>query len=164
MATITLKGNPFHTNGDVPATGATLADVTLTSGGLEDTQLSKFSGTRILNIFPSIDTPVCSASVRKFNEKAAAIDGVTVLNISNDLPFAMNRFCGAEGIEGVHVLSGFRSDASKELGFEITDGPFKGLFARAVVILDGAGVVKYVELVPEIAQEPDYDAAIAALS
>ena len=130
---------------------------------MENVALGSFAGKRVLNIFPSIDTGVCATSVRKFNELAAKEEGVTVLCISNDLPFAMKRFCGAEGIERVQVLSGFRSDFAKAFGVEIQDGGFAGLMARSVVVLDENGNVVYTELVPEIAQEPNYDAALAAL-
>jgi thioredoxin-dependent peroxiredoxin len=117
----------------------------------------------LLNIFPSVDTPVCAASVRKFNESAAA-SGVAVLNVSNDLPFAQKRFCGAEGIENVTSASGFRDSFGADYGITIADGPMAGLLGRAIVVIGADGTVAYTELVPEIAQEPDYDAALAALS
>lgn len=163
MAEITLKGNPIHTNGDLPSIGqkapaVRLVDTTLTEVGLDD-----FSGVRVLNIFPSIDTPVCAASVRSFNAKAGSRDGVSVLNISADLPFAHKRFCGAEGLDGVVGLSCFRSNFAQDYGIEIIDGPLAGLCGRAVLVIDGEGTVTHRELVPEIGQEPDYDAALGAL-
>ncbi|MDI3285067.1 thiol peroxidase [Polyangium sp. 15x6] len=162
MATITLKGNPIHTSGELPKQGSAAPDFQLLRGDLSRASLASFSGKKILNIFPSIDTPVCAISVRKFNERASKI-GATVLNISEDLPFAQKRFCGAEGIDKTETLSAFRSSFGKEYGVEITDGPLAGLAARAVLVLDGDNKVVYAELVPEIAQEPNYDAAIAAL-
>ncbi|MFG0318800.1 MAG: thiol peroxidase [Planctomycetota bacterium JB042] len=162
MADITLKGNPFHTCGDLPAVGAEAPDCELIKGDLSAEKLSAIAGTRVLNIFPSIDTPVCATSVRTFNERAAAVDGVTVVNVSMDLPFAQGRFCAAEGIEGVENRSAFRSEFADAYGVRITDGPLAGLCARAIVVLDGAGKVVHRELVPEIAQEPDYDAALTA--
>ena len=163
MAEITLKGNPIHTSGELPARGTKvpgfrLVDTSMTEVGLED-----FSGVRVLNIFPSVDTPVCANSVRQFNEQAAGRDGVTVLNISADLPFALKRFCGAEGLDGVVSLSSYRSSFATDYGLEIIDGPLTGLCSRAVLVVDGDGVVQYTEQVPEIAQEPDYEAALAAL-
>lgn len=163
MASITLKGNPLTTSGELPAVGATVPDFVLTTTDLRNVSLSDFPGTRLLNIFPSIDTPVCASSVRSFNKEAGAKDGVTVLNISADLPFAHARFCGAEGIEKAVSLSTFRGRFLEDYGVTMADGPLAGLAARAVVIVDGAGVVKYAELVPEIAQEPNYEAALAAL-
>lgn len=164
MASITLKGNQIHTSGDLPAVGATCPDFMLTTSALQDVSLSNYAGKRkVLNIFPSVDTPVCATSVRSFNAKAAGQEGVVVLNISADLPFAMKRFCGAEGLEGVEALSSFRSGFAKEFGLEIVDGPLAGLCSRAVIVLDADNKVTYVEQVPEIAQEPNYDAALAAL-
>ena len=162
MATITLKGNPIHTAGDLPKQGGAAPDFQLLRADLSRASLSAFSGKKILNIFPSIDTPVCAISVRKFN-KLASEKGVTVLNISEDLPFAQKRFCGAEGIDKCESLSAFRSSFGKDYGVEITEGPFAGLTARAVVVLDEGNNILHAELVPEIAQEPNYDAAIAAL-
>jgi thiol peroxidase len=164
MAEITLKGNPIHTNGDLPATGSTAADFTLTAADLSDKGLDAWAGSKkVLNIFPSVDTPVCALSVKAFNAKAASKDGVVVLNISADLPFAQKRFCGAEGVEGAVTLSTFRSSFAKDYGLEIVDGPLAGLCSRAVIVLDENNAVVYSEQVPEIAQEPDYDAALAAL-
>lgn len=164
MAEITLGGNPIHTAGELPAVGAPAPAFTLTGGNLADVTLGDFAGKRVvLNIFPSIDTNVCAASVRAFNQKAGGRDDATVLNVSMDLPFAQGRFCGAEGIEGVTNASAFRSDFGDVYGVTVTDGPMRGLLSRAVVIVDGDGVVTYTEQVPEIAQEPNYDAALAAL-
>lgn len=164
MATITLKGNPIETSGELPAVGTQIAEFTLCSTGLADKTLSDFEGKLVLNIFPSIDTGICAMSVRAFNERAASLDGVTVLCISADLPFAHSRFCGAEGIENVESLSTFRNPTFEtELGLEITTGPMAGLCSRVVIVVDADRKVVYTEQVPEIAQEPDYDAAIAAL-
>jgi len=162
MATITLKGNPINTSGDLPKTGSAAPDFTLLRKDLSRATLASFSGKKILNIFPSIDTPVCATSVRKFN-KLASEKGVTVLNISEDLPFAQSRFCGAEGIDKCESLSAFRSSFGKDYGVEIAGGPFGGLTARAVVVLDENNKVLHAEMVSEIANEPNYDAAIAAL-
>ena len=163
MAEITLKGNPIHTVGELPAVGASAPGFQLTDSSLADRGLEDFSGVRVLNIFPSVDTPVCANSVRQFNAKAGSREGVTVLNISADLPFALNRFCGAEGLDGVDRLSSFRSNFAQDYGVEIIDGPLAGLCARAVLVVDADGKVIHRELVPEIAQEPDYDAALAVL-
>jgi thioredoxin-dependent peroxiredoxin len=162
MATITLKGNPIHTSGELPAKGSAAPDFTLTKSDLSRVNLQSFPGKKVLNIFPSVDTPVCATSVRKFNEHVSQ-KGITVLNISEDLPFAHTRFCAAEGLKQVEALSAFRSSFAKDYGVEITDGPLAGLAARSVVVLDESNKVVYTELVPEIAQEPNYDAAIAAL-
>jgi thiol peroxidase len=165
MATITFKGSPISTSGDLPSTGSPAPDFTLCSADLEDVSLSDFSGAPvILNIVPSLDTGVCQASARRFNEEAGA-KSVKVANISCDLPFAMGRFCGGEGLDHLLNLSAFRSpEFQKDYGVEIVDGPLRGLCCRAVVVIDAAGNVVYTELVPEIAQEPDYDAALASLS
>ena len=165
MATITLKGTPCSTSGDLIAQGESISDFHLTNSTLETLTLSSFSGnTIILNCFPSIDTPVCANSVRKFNEEAAALNGVKVLCVSQDLPFALNRFCSGEGIENVVPASAFRDkEFGKQLGILITDGPLEGLFARAVVVINDAGSVLYSQLVPEIAEEPDYAAALKAV-
>ncbi len=163
MAKITLHGNPFNTCGELPKTGTVAPAFKAT-----DTELGEFEytggGGVVLNIFPSVDTPVCAASVRQFNQKAAALEGTKVLCISMDLPFAMGRFCGAEGIANVKSLSAFRHpEFGKAFGVTITDGPLAGLFARAVVVIDGNNKVVYTQLVPEIAQEPDYDAVLKVL-
>jgi thiol peroxidase len=165
MARITLEGNPFNTVGELPAVGSQAADFTLTGTDLGDVNLSQFSGKKVvLNIFPSIDTPVCADSVRRFNSEASSRDNATVLCISADLPFAHARFCGAEGLENVISLSTFKSPAfGNDYGVGIDEGALAGLMSRAVVIVDESGKVTYAEQVPEIAQEPDYDAALAAL-
>ncbi len=163
MAKITLKGNPFHTSGELPASGASAPSFRLVAQDLSEAQLDTYAGkTRVLNIFPSVDTPVCATSVRKFNEQAAALKDTVVLNISADLPFAQKRFCGAEGLANVVTLSSFRSSFAGDYGVKITDGPLAGLCARAVVVVGPDGKVRHSELVPEIAQEPNYAAALAA--
>ncbi len=164
MATITLKGNPIETVGTLPAVGTSAPDFHLTGTDLGNKTLADFPGKRVLNIFPSLDTGVCATSVRTFNAKAGNTDGVTVLNISADLPFAHKRFCTAEGIEGAVNLSTLRDpEFGDRFGVRITTGPLTGLCSRAVVVLDGDGKVLYTEQVPEIGQEPNYDAALAAL-
>jgi thiol peroxidase len=164
MAEITFRGNPLHTVGELPAVGSPAPAFTLTGLDLSEVTVGDFAGKNlVLNIFPSIDTAVCATSVRTFNERAAALDNTTVLNVSADLPFAMGRFCGAEGIENVQSASAFRSDFGDTYGVRITEGPLAGLMSRAVVVVKGDGVVSYVEQVPEIGQEPDYDSALAAL-
>ncbi len=165
MATVTLKGNPVDVAGTLPAVGTAAPAFTLTAGDLSDVGLAAFAGKKkILNIFPSVDTPTCATSVRKFNEKAAARDGVAVLCISADLPFAQKRFCGAEGVEGVANLSTFRNPGFAEAyGVKLASGPLAGLTARAVVVLDENDQVLHSELVAEIADEPNYDAALAVL-
>ena len=164
MAEITLQGKPINTSGDLPSVGSAAPDFTLVAGDLSEKSLADYAGkTVVLNIFPSVDTPVCATAVRTFNEKAAGNDA-TVLCISADLPFAMSRFCGAEGIEGVETLSTFRNAGFGDAyGMTIVDGALAGVLGRAVVVVDGDGQVTYTELVPEIAQEPDYDAALAAI-
>ncbi|MDE2881565.1 MAG: thiol peroxidase [Acidobacteriota bacterium] len=166
MATVTLGGTPFAISGDLPAAGDAAPDFTLTGGDLGDISLGNYAGQRlILNIFPSVDTPVCAASVRRFNEEAAALDGVSVLCVSRDLPFAHGRFCAAENIEAVSCASEMRDGSFGDAyGLRITEGPLGGLLARAVVVVDGDGQVRYSQLVPEIKEEPDYDAALAACS
>lgn len=163
MATIKLKGNPIHTSGELPEVGSTAPDFTLLKQNLSPAALSSYQGKKILNIFPSIDTPVCASSARKFHVRAGELPGVVVLNISADLPFAHGRFCAAEGIKNAEGLSTFRSDFADRYGVKLVDGPLAGLCARAVVVLDADNKVLYVEQVPEIAQEPNYDAALAAL-
>ncbi len=164
MAETALRGNPVHTSGDLPAIGSPAPSFTLTKSDLGDLTTDDLAGTKVvLNIFPSIDTPTCAASVRQFNQLAAGRDGTTVVCVSADLPFAQSRFCGAEGIENVTSASAFRSDFGTAYGVQMVDGPLSGLLARAVVVLDERGTVTYTQLVAEIAQEPDYDAALAAL-
>ena len=164
MAQITFKGTALNTSGELPAVGSKAPNFSLLSAKLQRVGLDAYAGKRIiLNIFPSIDTGICAASVRHFNASAAAREGVTVLNISEDLVFAQKRFCGAEGIESVESLSAFRSSFATDYGVEMQGGPLVGLCARAVLVVDGEGTVVYQELVPEIVQEPNYDAALAAL-
>ncbi|MGB5942710.1 MAG: thiol peroxidase [Leeuwenhoekiella sp.] len=166
MATITLGGNETHTTGNLPKVGSSAPDFELSKNDLSTTKMSDFKGYRlVLNIFPSVDTGVCAASVRKFNEKAADLDNVSVLCISRDLPFAQARFCGAEGLKNVTTLSDFDSGTfGNDYGLLIEDGPFKGLHSRAVVVVDENGKVIYTEQVPEIGQEPDYEAALKSLA
>ncbi|MGC2653374.1 MAG: thiol peroxidase [Mycobacterium sp.] len=164
MAQITLRGNPINTVGELPAVGSTAPDFTLTGTDLGAVRSADFHGKPVLlNIFPSVDTPVCATSVRTFNERAAG-GGVSVLNVSKDLPFAQQRFFGAEGIENVRTASAFRDSFGEDYGITIADGPMAGLLARSIVVIGADGNVAYAELVPEIANEPDYDAALAALS
>lgn len=165
MAEVTFQGNPIHTVGDVPAPGAKAPDFRLTAGNLEDKSLADFAGKKkVLNIFPSMDTGVCAASVKKFNEHAAGYSDVAMLQISADLPFAQGRFCGDNGLENVVSLSMLRDKSfAQDYGTLITDGPLAGLSARAVVVLDENDQVLHSELVSEIANEPDYDAALKAL-
>jgi thiol peroxidase len=164
MATTTLRGNTINTSGELPAVGSKAPDFTVTGGDLSDITLDSFAGKNlILNIYPSVDTPTCAASTRAFNQKAAGRDDTVVLCVSQDLPFAFSRFCGAEGIENVKTGSVFRSSFLQDYGVEQVDGPLRGLAARAVVVVDPEGTVKYTELVPDIGQEPDYDSALAAL-
>ena len=165
MAEITLKGSPVKTFGDLPAVGAKAPDFELTGTDLSEFVIKDVSGgTFILNIFPSLDTAVCAMSVRRFNAEAAARPGVKVLCISADLPFAHARFCETEGIDNAVNLSSFRSPGfGRDYGVEITTGPLRWLLSRAVVIVDKNGVILYTEQVPEITQEPDYEAALAAL-
>lgn len=163
MANITLKGNPVQTEGNLPAVGSPAPDVTLTGLDLADKKLSSIPGKRVLNIFPSVDTGVCATSVRTFNKRATEKPNVTVINVSMDLPFALKRFCGAEGIEKALSFSGFRSDFGTQYGVTLKSGGLSGLYSRAVVVIDESGKVLYTEQVPEIGQEPDYDAALSKL-
>jgi len=165
MATITLKGNTIHTIGDLPKVGTSISDFELVKGDLSKVSLKDFAGHQlVLNIFPSIDTGVCATSVRKFNEKAASLANTKVLCISRDLPFAQNRFCGAEGIQNAVTLSDFATGKfGKDYQLEITDGTLAHLHSRCVIVVDDKGKVVYNEQVPEITQEPNYDAALAAL-
>ncbi len=164
MATVNLGGNPVAISGELPQAGDAAPAFTLTGGDLSDVSLADFAGGKVLlNIFPSVDTPVCAASVRRFNEAAASLDGVQVLCVSRDLPFAQGRFCAAEKIEGVQCASEMRDDAfGTAYGVRITEGKLAGVFARAVVVVGADGQVLHSELVPEITQEPDYDAALAS--
>lgn len=165
MAKITFKGAPVNTTGNLPASGNQAPDFKLTKTDLTDVSLKEFSGKKIiLNIFPSLDTSVCAASVRKFNAEAAKLPDTVVLTISKDLPFAHSRFCSVEGLTNVVPLSEFRDDNfSRNYGVKITDGPLAGVFSRAVVVIDKNGKVVYTEQVPEIAQEPNYESAIEAV-
>jgi thioredoxin-dependent peroxiredoxin len=163
MAQITLRGNAINTVGELPAVGSPAPDFALTGGDLGSVSSEQFRGkSLLLNIFPSVDTPVCATSIRTFNERAAASGG-SVVCVSKDLPFAQKRFCGSEGVENVTTASAFRDSFGEDYGVTITDGPMAGLLARAVVVIGPDGNIAYTELVPEIAQEPDYDAALAAL-
>ena len=165
MATVTLGGNPIHTSGELPQVGSKLVDFKLIKNDLSVATLADFAGKKlVLNIFPSIDTGTCATSVRKFNESASALENTTVLCISRDLPFAQKRFCGAEGLENVINLSDFKEGSfGKNYGLEITDGPLAGLHSRVVVVLDENGTILHTEQVKEIADEPNYDAALAVL-
>jgi thiol peroxidase len=164
MATITLKGDPYKTTGELPEVGSAAPNFELVRQDLAIATLATYAGTRkVLNVFPSLDTPVCALSVKSFNERAASTPGVVVLNVSADLPFAAKRFCAVEGVEGAETLSTLRSSFPTDYGLEIADGPLAGLCARAVLVLDEDNEVIYTELVPEIAQEPDYEAALQAL-
>lgn len=164
MAKITFKGSPVSTIGDLPATGRAAPSFQLTKIDLGTLTNQELIGKNVvLNIFPSIDTGVCATSVRKFNQQAASLPNTTVVCVSKDLPFAQKRFCGAEGIDKVVPASWFRGqDFGKDYGVTMTDGPLAGLFARAVVVIDKTGRVVHSELVPEIAQEPNYEAALKA--
>ncbi|MDD4867993.1 MAG: thiol peroxidase [Mycobacterium sp.] len=162
MAEITFHGNPINTVGELPAVGSPAPAFNLTGVALGPLGSDQFRGKPlVLNIFPSVNTPVCATSVRTFNERAAA-GGATVVCVSKDLPFAFSRFCGAEGIENVKTGSAFRDSFGEDYGVTMADGPMAGLLARAVVVIGADGNVAYTELVPEIAQEPNYDAALAA--
>jgi len=165
MATITLNGDALQTVGELPAAGAAAPAFTLVKTDLSEVSLSDLSGKKIvLNIFPSLDTDVCAASVRRFNEAAGGLDNTVVLCVSADLPFAQGRFCGAEGLDDVVPASTFRSPAfGGDYGVTITTGPLTGLLSRAVVVIDADGKVVYTEQVPEIVQEPNYEAALKAL-
>lgn len=165
MTTVTLRGNPVTVGGALPQPGSAAPDFSLTNKSLADVSLAQWAGKRkVLNIVPSLDTPTCQKSTRVFNEKASAMSNAVVLVIAADLPFAMARFCGAEGLENVETLSTFRGrDFHQKYGVDIADGPLRGLTARAVVVLDENDKVIHSELVPEIAQEPDYEAALKAL-
>jgi thiol peroxidase len=164
MATVTLKGNPIHTSGELPAKGARAPDFKLVAADLKDASLATFAGKRkVLNIVPSLDTAVCATSTRRFNQAAGSLANTVVLVVSADLPFAAKRFCTTEGLENVVTLSMMRSkDFAKDYGVLLQDGPLAGLCARAVVVLNDRDEVVHAQLVPEIAQEPDYDAALAA--
>ena len=165
MTKITFKGNPVNTGGSLPDVGSLAPDFSLVKTDLSELKLSDLKGKNVvLNIFPSLDTGVCATSVRRFNKEASSLNNTTVLCISADLPFAAGRFCGAEGLENVVTLSTFRdSSFADKYGVLMTDGPLHGLLARAVVVVNSEGKVVYTELVPEIAQEPDYESAINSI-
>lgn len=165
MATVTFQGTPVKLNGELPNIGAEAPEFGGVKGDLSVAHLSDFKGKKvILNIFPSLDTPVCAASVRKFNQEASSMENTVVLCISKDLPFAQARFCSTEGLTDVIPLSVFRCTCfTDKYGLLMTDGPLKGLLARAVIVVDAEGRIAYEELVPEITAEPDYDKALAAV-
>ncbi|MEH0156282.1 thiol peroxidase [Limibacter armeniacum] len=165
MARITFKGNEIHTAGTLPEVGSIAPNFKLTKTDLSETSLQDYEGKKVvLNIFPSIDTGICAASTRSFNEKISGVDNAVVICVSKDLPFAHKRFCEAEGLDRVVPTSQFKDHAfEKDYGLTITDGPLAGLLSRAVVVIDENGKVVYTEQVPEIAQEPNYDAALDAV-
>jgi len=165
MATITLKGNPIHTLGDLPEIGKKVADFELVKNDLSRVSLQDFLGSKlVLNIFPSLDTSTCATSVREFNKRAASLPNTKVLCISRDLPFAQARFCGAEGIKNVITLSDYvNGNFGKSYHLEIIDGPLMGLLSRSVIVVDEKGQVLYTEQVPETVNEPNYEAALGAL-
>ena len=164
MANITLKGNEIHTIGKLPEVGLSLKDLALVNDKLEVKTLEDYNGKRkIFNIFPSIDTGICAASARKFNEEAGNLENTVVINVSKDLPFALGRFCAAEGLDHVETLSDFRGTFGDDYGVTIVDGPMKGLLSRAVIVTDENNNVVYTEHVPEIVQEPNYENAVNAL-
>lgn len=165
MANVTLKGNPIETVGELPAVGAQAPDFSLVKVDLSEATLADFSGSKlVLNIFPSVDTPTCATSVRQFNQRASELENTHVLCVSADLPFAAARFCGAEGIDKVATGSSFRGSFGEDYGVTFKTGPLVGILSRAIVVIDESGKVAYTEQVAETADEPDYDAAIAALA
>ena len=164
MANITLKGSEIHTIGNLPEVGLPVKDFALVNDKLEVKTLEDYNGKRkIFNIFPSIDTGICAASARKFNEEAGNLENTVVINVSKDLPFALGRFCAAEGLDHVETLSDFRGTFGDDYGVTIVDGPMKGLLSRAVIVTDENNNVVYTEQVPEIVQEPNYENALNAL-
>lgn len=164
MSTITLKGNQVNTLGSLPHVGFTIKDFALVDSGLNVKTLESFEGKKkVFNIFPSIDTPTCASSARKFNEEANNLENTVVINVSKDLPFALTRFCAAEGLNNVETLSDFRGSFGDDYEVTITDSPMKGLLSRAVIVTDENNKVVYTEQVSEIANEPNYEAALAAL-
>jgi thiol peroxidase len=163
VATTALDGTPAHTVGELPGIGEQAPPFTLVGPDLRELALSDVPGRVVLNIFPSIGTGVCQASVRRFNELASGLPDTTVLNVSMDLPFALSGFCAAEGLENARVASAFRSSFGEDYGVRLTDSAFEGLLARSTVVIDEDGLVLHTDLVPDIAAEPDYDAAISAL-
>lgn len=164
MANITFKGNPIHTIGNLPEIGTNAQEFTMVASDLSEKHLADYMGKRILlNIFPSIDTGVCAASARKFNEEVSSLINTVIINVSKDLPFALGRFCAAEGLNNVEVLSDFRGSFGEDYGVTLMDSPLKGLLSRAVVAIDEFGKIIYTEQVPEIGQEPNYENALNAL-
>ncbi len=166
MATVTLKGNPVQTIGELPMIGEVAPDFSLTTTDLQSVSLKDYAGTKlVLNIFPSVDTGTCAASVRKFNQEVASLSNTKVLCISKDLPFAQARFCGAEGIENVEMLSAYKNNVfAKDYQLLITSGPLDGLLSRCIIVIDETGKVTYTEQVSEIVDEPNYDNTLAALA
>lgn len=164
MATITFQGKPIHTSGHLPVVGLSVPDFLLVNGHLKNMALADYKGQRkVLSIVPSLDTPTCAASTRRFNQKASCLDNTVVLIISADLPFAQGRFCESEGLKDVTSLSTFRSNFAEDYGVKMTDSILAGLTARAVVVIDENDIVMYTELVADVANEPDYDAVLAVL-
>lgn len=162
--TITLKGNEVHTIGTLPSVGTTVKDFALVDSGLNVKTLQDFDGKKkVFNIFPSIDTGICAESARIFNEAASGLDNTVVINVSKDLPFALGRFCAAEGLDNVETLSDFRGTFGDDYEVTMTDSPMQGLLSRSVIVTDADNTIVYTEQVPEIAQEPDYNAALEAL-
>ncbi|RRJ88119.1 thiol peroxidase [Paenimyroides tangerinum] len=163
MATVTLKGNTLNTIGNLPQNQSKAENIELVKTDLSTLNLTDYLGKKVvLNIFPSVDTGVCAQSVRQFNKDLSSLENTVVICVSKDLPFAQNRFCAAEGLDNVIMASDFRTDFGKVYGVEMTDGPLKGLLARAVVVLNEEGTIVYTELVPEITTEPNYEAALTA--
>ena len=164
MAQVLLRGNPVNTSGELPAIGSNAPAFTLVNAQLGEVQLSDFAGKKVVvSMFPSIDTPTCATSTRKFNQEVTAHPGINVVTVSADLPFALTRFCAAEGIENVHTLSSFRSSFGADYGMNLTDGPLAGVLARGVLVIDEAGKVIHSELVNNISDEPNYAAVLSAL-
>jgi len=165
MATVSLGGNPVKTSGELPKTGSKAPDFQLTKNDLSIVSLADFAGSQlVLNIFPSVDTGTCAASIRQFNQNASEFENIKVLCISRDLPFAQKRFCGTEGLDNVITLSDFKTGAfGKDYGLELSESVLAGLHSRVVIVIDQNGMIKYTEQVPEIADEPNYDAALASL-
>lgn len=164
MAKTHLKGTPVNTISDIPAVGSKIPDFTLVAPDLSEVTQADFEGQwLLLNIFPSLDTGVCAASVREFNKRATDLDNTVVLNVSKDLPFAQAQFCGAEGIENAHTASAFRSSFGEDFGVELADSPMEGLMSRIVMVVNPEGEVTYTQLVNEITTEPDYDAVMEHL-
>jgi len=164
MAQVLLHGNPINTSGDLPAVGNKAPEFTLVNAQLAEVKLSDFAGKKVVvSIFPSIDTPTCATSTRKFNQEVTAHPGINVVTVSADLPFALTRFCAAEGIENVHTLSSFRSTFGQDYGMTLTEGPLAGVLARGVVVVDESGQVIHSELVNNVSDEPDYAAALKVL-